>query len=94
MSFESEKIMFEIYKDPHYSNKYHVVYYSELNEHNKNAEISRAMAGTSYYDGFIKEFRKEEAKIIISGILDKLNSGFVFSREEISNKLKDYLAPS
>ena len=30
--FESDKIMFEIYRDKHYNEKYHVVYYTELND--------------------------------------------------------------
>ncbi|MCX7877507.1 MAG: hypothetical protein N2510_02575 [Ignavibacteria bacterium] len=89
--FESDKIMFEIYQDKHYNEKFHVVYYTELNEHNKHAEISRAMAGKSYFDGFIKSYKKDEAKQIIEKIIDELNDGTELAREEIRNRLKDYL---
>jgi hypothetical protein len=41
--FESDKIMFEIYQDKQYNQKYRVVYYTELNENNKHAEINRAL---------------------------------------------------
>jgi thiaminase len=90
MAFESDKIMFEIYKDTLYNKKYRVVYYTELNEHNKHVEINRAMAGTHYYDGFIKDYRKEEAKKIIDEIVESLNDGKMLSTEEIKEKLKDY----
>ena len=40
-----DKIMFEIYKESIYSDKYRVVYFTELHEHNKEREIDRAMKG-------------------------------------------------
>jgi len=43
--FESEKIMFEIYRESTYSGEYRVVYFTELQDHNKEAEINRAAAG-------------------------------------------------
>jgi hypothetical protein len=91
MAFESDKIMFEIYKDKLYNQKYRVVYYTELNENNKHAEINRAMAGTSYFDGFIKDYRKDEAKKIIENIVIQLNEGNMLEKEEIRTRLKEYL---
>ena len=38
-----DKIMFEIYKSNDYSNEYRVVYFSELDDHNRDKEIDRAM---------------------------------------------------
>ena len=38
-----DKIMFEIYKENIYSDRYRVVYFSELDDHNKDKEIDRAM---------------------------------------------------
>ena len=90
MAFESEKIMFEIYKDSLYNKNYRVVYYTELNEHNKHSEISRAMAGDHYFDGFIKDYRKEEAKKIIETIVNELNNGINISSEMIKIRLKDF----
>jgi hypothetical protein len=88
--FESDKIMFEIYRDKQYNEKFHVVYYTELNEHNKHVEINRALAGASFYDGFIKDFRKEEAKKIIDDIISQLNAGNIIEKAEIVEKLKEY----
>jgi len=83
--------MFEIYQDVQYNKKFRVVYYTELNENNKHVEINRALAGTSYFDGFIKEYKKEEAKAIIQEIIFKLNDGVMILPDEIKEKLKDYI---
>lgn len=88
--FESDKIMFEIYRDKLYNQKFRVVYYTELNENNKHIEINRATAGTSHYDGFIKEFGKDKAKSIIEEIVKELNEGKELSKEDIKVRLKDY----
>ena len=90
MAFESEKIMFEIYKDSLYNKNYRVVFYTELNEHNKHAEISRALAGEHYFDGFIKDYKKDEAKQIIGSIVNELNDGKNISAENIKERLKEY----
>jgi len=90
MAFESDKIMFEIYKDTLYNKNYRVVFYTELNEHNKHAEISRAMGGEHFFDGFIKDYRKDEAKKIIETIVSELNEGIELSTTNIKDRLKEY----
>ena len=85
--------MFEIYKETTYTGGYRVVYFTELQEHNKESEISQAMAGEHFYDGFIKNYRKEQAKEVISKILERLNSGEKVSPGEIERQLQPY-APS
>ena len=91
MAFESDKIMFEIYQDGLYNKKFRVVYYTELNEQNKHTEINRALAGNHYYDGFIKDYKKEEAKQIIESVVNELNEGNTIKPEEIKEKLKNYI---
>ena len=91
MVFESDKIMFEIYKDTLYKQDYRVVYYTELNEHNKHVEINRAMSGEHYFDGFIKDYNKEEAKKIIAKIVSDLNEGNLVKPEEIKEMLKEFI---
>jgi len=90
MAFESDKIMFEIYKDTLYNKNYRVVFYTELNEHNKHAEISRAMAGEHFFDGFIKDYKKDEAKKIIESIVNDLNEGAELSAAAVKDRLKEY----
>ena len=92
MLFESDKVMFEIYRDKTYTGKYCVVYYTELDEHNKEQEINRAMAGESFYDGFLKNFRKDEGKQVIARFLERLNQGERVDAAELSAALSEYAA--
>jgi thiaminase len=92
MAFESDKIMFEIYKEATYSGQYRVVYFTELQDHNKELEINRAMAGQHFYDGFIRQYRKEQAKEVIAQILDRLNRGERVDKEEVTRALAPFSA--
>jgi hypothetical protein len=91
-AFESEKTMFEIYREAAYSGQYRVVYFTELQDHNKETEINRAMAGEHVYDGFVKNFGKDEAKQIIEALLDRMNSGEQLGPRQIETALRDHLA--
>ena len=93
MSLVSEKIMFEIYKETTYTGRYRVVYFTELQDHNKESEISHALAGEHFYDGFIKNYRKEQAKEAINQILERLNGGENVTPTEVERELRPY-APS
>jgi hypothetical protein len=89
---ESEKIMFEVYREGSYNRRYKVVYFTELNEHNKETEINRALAGDHFYDGFLKESGKDEAKVVIERALERLNAGEDVRPEELEKDLAQYLA--
>ncbi len=91
---ESDKVMFEIYREAAYTGKYRVVYYTELNENNKEWEINRAMSGEHFYDGFIKNYRKEEAKDIIDGLLKRMNDGEKLAPKDIEAALAEHIAVS
>ena len=84
--------MFEIYREASYNRQYRVVYFTELNEHNKESEINRAMAGEHLFDGFLSERRKDEAKAAIDRALERLNQGERVSTEDLQRELADYLA--
>jgi hypothetical protein len=91
MAFESDKVMFEIYRETEYTGKYRVVYFTELQDHDKETEINRAMMGEHLYDGFLRDFRKEAAKEIISGILQRLNNGENIAPKDIERALGDHV---
>lgn len=91
MPFESDKIMFEIYRESTYTGQYRVVYFTELQDHNKEFEISRAMAGEHFYDGFIRSYRKDQAKEVIGKFLERLNSGARLTSADLERELKDYI---
>jgi hypothetical protein len=92
MLFESDKVMFEIYKETEYTGRYRVVYFTELQDHNKETEINHALAGEHFFDGFIKNFRKDEAKEIIASLLERLNNGEPVAAPEIERALGDHMA--
>jgi hypothetical protein len=92
MAFESDKTMFEVYRETTYTSKFRVVYFTELQDHNKEFEINRAMAGEHILDGFIKDFHKEEAKGLIDGLLERMNSGEALTPQQFFSALGDHLA--
>ena len=84
--------MFEVYREASYNRRYKVVYFTELNDHNKESEINRAMAGEHFLDGFLVDKVKEQAKAIIDRTLERLNKGESVTPEELEMELRGYLA--
>ena len=91
MAFESDKTMFEIYREKEYNRLFRVVYFTELHEHNKETEINRALAGEHFFDGYISDRSKPEAKEIISSIVRRLNDGEQMTAADIRSVLSRYL---
>ncbi len=87
MSTESDRVMFEIYREAGYDRLYRVVYFTELSERNRDMEIGRAMAGEHLADGFIASAAINEAKAIISDYLNRLNSGETVDLSNLSSDL-------
>jgi hypothetical protein len=93
MAFASDKTMFEIYREKTFNKKFRVVYYTDLNEHNKESEINKALNGESIYDGFLSNIAKDKGKSEIKKIIDEMNlTDTVKTGPEITERLKDYLA--
>jgi len=91
-AFESEKVMFEIYRAIDSNGVYRVVYFTELDDHNKEKEINDAMRGDHVFDGFIRNFSKEEAKRAVARMLERLNAGELLDRSAIERELKPFMA--
>ncbi len=91
MAFESQKIMFEIFREESYSRRFRVVYFTELNEYNKESEINAALAGEHFLDGFIRERDKEHAKRVIASFLDRLNHGERLHPQDVLAQLGDHI---
>lgn len=93
MAFESDKTMFEIYREKEFNKKFKVVYYTELTEHNKESEINRAMNGETVFDGFLKDSKKEQGKGVIRELIKDMNAdGNAMVKEDIKRKLDEFLA--
>ena len=87
---ESDKVMFEIYRDPVHNGKYRVVYFTELNDHNREQEFNHALRGDHVFDGFIRNYGKERAKETINQLLERLNSGERVDTADIERELQPY----
>lgn len=88
---ESDKIMFEIYRETRYTQRYKVVYFTELHDHNRETEINRALAGDHFFDGFLRKYNSEEAKRKIDDILGRLNRGEKIRSQDFEKELAGYL---
>ena len=88
----NDKIMFEIYKENMYSKEYRVVYFTELNEDNKEREIDRAMKGDHVFDGYILSIKKYRAMKQIEDIIQRLNYGETLDVQYLKKQLKEFLA--
>lgn len=91
IAFEADKVMFEIYREPIYSGRFRVVYFTELNDHNREAEFNQALRGEHLFDGYLKNYGKDEAKQVIGQLLERLNRGEALNPQEIERLLKPYM---
>ena len=92
LAIESDKVMFEIYREPEFGRRYRVVYFTELDEHNREIEINEAMRGEHVFDGYLRNYSKHEGKRMLAAILERLNSGQNVSPAEIERELKPFMA--
>ncbi|HYD16753.1 MAG TPA: hypothetical protein VEB03_01985 [Candidatus Nanoarchaeia archaeon] len=89
---DTKKVMFEIYRDPDLGGLYRVVYFTELGEHEKEEEIGCAMRGEHVYDGFILHRHRQEAKLVISSLIARLNEGLAAASIDFADELRPYMA--
>lgn len=87
MPTPADKIMFEVYREAEYDRLFRVVYFTELDEHNKEREISRAMAGEHFMDGFLRELRAAEGKQKLDELVARLNAGESLTPDDAEREL-------
>ena len=85
------KIMFEVYREGGYDRRYRVVYFTELNDHNRDTELNRCLAGTSFYSSFIQESTRKEARMVINDALNRLNDGEDLTPAQLERELERFL---
>lgn len=88
----SAKIMFEVYREGGYDRRYRVVYFTDLNDHNRDAELNRCLAGESFLSGYLAESTRREARAVISAALKRLNDGDLLTPQELRAELAPHLA--
>ena len=92
MPDDTDKIMFEVYREPGFNRRYHVVYFTELGEDERDATIDAAMSGVPFLDGFIKAADGAAARTVIQDFIANLNEGATGTREELARLLAPFLA--
>jgi hypothetical protein len=88
--FVHSKVMFEIYREAGFDRRYRAVFFTELDEHNRDQEIGRAAAGEHYCGGFLRERDLPAAKAVIAHLLERLNEGQAVDPQEVAAQLIDY----
>ncbi len=68
-----ERTMFEIFREGDYNRAFHYIFYTDLEEHARDDQISKAAAGETVFSGFFEDENKEDARGVIESIVDELN---------------------
>jgi hypothetical protein len=87
-----EPIMFEVYLDTARGGRCRVVYFTELDEHDRDAAIDAAMAGAHVFDGFIAGGRVDEAKAALAAFASRVDAGAGGTGDELGRLLAPFLA--
>jgi hypothetical protein len=91
-----DKTMFEIYRESDYNRAFHCIFYTDLDEHHRDAEIARAMSGETVFTGYVSDESKDEARRVVESIVDELNEmdedEATIPRPEIERRLGPLLA--
>jgi hypothetical protein len=84
--------MFEVYREGGYDRRYRVVYFTDLNDRNRDHELNRCLAGEGFLSGYIAEASRKEARGIIGAALRRLNDGEELTPAELESELAPNLA--
>jgi len=68
-----ERTMFEIFREGDYNRSFHYIFYTDLEEHARDDQISKAAKGENVYTGFLDDETKETARGVLESIVDELN---------------------
>jgi hypothetical protein len=88
----TDPIMFEVYLDTARDRRCRVVYFTELDEDDRDAAIDAAMAGEHVFDGFIDGARVDAAKAVLSAFASRLDAGVRGTGDELARLLAPFLA--
>lgn len=93
-----DRTMFEIYRESDYNRSYRSIFYTELDEHEREREIAKAANGDTIFSGYVHDAHKDAARERIAAIVDELNAldedEPPLPVAEIERRLGDVLAPA
>lgn len=89
--------MFEIYRETGYNSAFHCIFYTDLEEHARDKQITKAANGETVFSGFVRDDDKEQARGVVESIVDELNDldedEAPPAADEISRRLERFLVP-
>jgi hypothetical protein len=91
MPSDADKIMFEVYRESGFNQRYRVVYFTELEEAERDDEIAAAISGTHFLNGFIKAVDRERARELLLAFITRLNQGGAGTSVELAGLLAPFL---
>lgn len=86
-----DKIMFEIFRVDGASREFRTVYFTELEEHDREEGINQALAGEHVFDGFIAQRNVDQAKAAITSLMERLNQGEELDHRQVETILAAHL---
>lgn len=90
-----ERTMFEIFREGDYNRSFHYIFYTDLEEHARDDQISKAANGENVFTGFLDDETKETARGILDSIVEELNEmdedEAGMEKVEIERRLADFL---
>ncbi len=93
---ESDKTLFEIYRETGYNHGFRSIFYTDLEEHARDKAIAKAAQGETLFSGFVLDEHKDEARALVDTILEELeelDEGTAPPLESITRRLGPFLAP-
>jgi hypothetical protein len=88
---DAGKVMFEVYRECGFNRRYHVVYFTELEEDERDAAIDAALAGECFFHGYIDSGNRDAAKQVLDTFVARLNDGTAGTVEELQRSLARFL---
>jgi len=92
-----ERTMFEIFREGDYNRAFHYIFYTDLEEHARDDQITKAAKGETVFSGFLDDAKKEDARSVLEAIVDDLNDmdededEAAMQPDEIRKRLSEYL---
>ena len=86
-----EKVFFGIYKESGCDKPYRILYFTELDEDERDAAMNRFVEGETIYTGFLKEACLDQGKRLLEDYLARWNTGTSPVLEELVSSISSCL---
>jgi hypothetical protein len=92
MGGDDAKILFAVYREAGNNGPYRVIYFTELDEKERDAAIERFVTGETVYQAYLREDAVPGAKPVIEERLERWNAGEKPDAGSFQAAMRPYLA--